>query len=240
MRKVFSLLFALLFVLSFTIYAGAESSASFGLSCDTNIDNNRLFYMDVVAQNDVSLCSAEFTVSYDKNCFEYRKVTCADNNAFVKATEENGEVKIIFASSDAVNFKSKDAVCSLQFKSQKEGSSYMDIFCVEAVSEGLDYLNTEDGFQSEIDVNGKNVKVTKTQKKSKTSKAAEKSKISTIDETQVERTENFFENKSSNKINMILAFIALALLVCVLVFIGIVIGRKTLNKKENTDEKNKP
>lgn len=239
MKRVISLLFALLFVLSFTIYANAESTVSFELSCDTAVDNNRLFYIDVSTQNDVSLCSAKLTVSYDSEYFEYRKANCKSDDIFVKATDDNGETKIIFASSDAVNFNSKDAVCSLQFKSKKEGSSYMDVECLEAVSQDLNYLNTEDIFQSEIDVNGKNVKVAKTQKKSKTSKAAEKSKISTNDEV-VEITDNFFESQNGNKINMVLAFVALALLVCVLIFLGIVIGRKTLNKKENNDEKNKP
>ncbi len=240
MKRIISLFFALLFVSAFTVYIGAESTTSFELCCDTNIDNNRLFYMDIVAQNDVSLCSAEFTVSYDKNCFEYRNVTCTDANAFVKSSEDKGEVIIVFASSDAVNFKNKDSICSLQFKSKKEGSSYMDVECIEAVSEDLDYLHTEDSFQSEITVNGKKVNIVKTQKKSKTSKSAEKSRISTNDETQVEKTDNFFESKGNNKINMILAFVALLLFIVVLVFLGIYIGRKTQNKKENTDEKNKP
>lgn len=253
MRKFISiavLLTLFVFLLfPFDAYCIDSDDIAFSLSSTSSIDNNRLFFVDVNAKNTnksskTSLSCVRLCVEYDTDAFEYRSVKSNIDKAYVTASESGGKVNIIFATKDYISIDDLSLLLSIQFKSLKEGSYDMSIYCDEATSNSLEYLECDESFSYTITVNGKTVKLkenNESSKKSKTTKTAGKSKISTADENEVQDDDfsMFFDSENGVK-NAVLIGVLSGILCVLLVLSGVIIGKKVNdNKRKSEDDTDK-
>ena len=86
-----------------TVFIGIPCSAASGFYCEytPKSEKSTVFYIDLYSSDEVS--AAVMELSFDESFVEYREVSAVEKTSTVRSACDNGNVRIAFADSDAVN-----------------------------------------------------------------------------------------------------------------------------------------
>ena len=226
-----------LLIMFISIPCAAES----GFSCEyvPKSANGTVFYIDIYSTVDVG--AAVIELSFDESFAEYRETSAAQKSSTVRSVKENGLVKIALADSDAVNGK----LCRVAFKAIQAGICSFGLHISQAADGEPKSLS---GFSdSSIEVKlGKDDVVSESASKSssKVSSKADKNGASSrsylkegadSDEYMDPVTGEVIDLRKNHALKYILIGAGIVILIAALVFAGIMIGRKTTDKKKEAE-----
>lgn len=237
MKRIIALM--IVFVMMFIrIPCSAES----GFYCEYSpkTEKSTVFYIDIYSTVNVS--AAVMELSFDEGYAEYRDTSAAAETSTVRSVYRNGLVRVALADSGTI----KGKLCRVAFKALQAGTCTFNLHISQA-SDGKPKLLS--GFSdSSIEVKlGKDDIVEESAEKSssKTSSKAEKSGSSSKSYLQEGSdpdvyvdpvTGEIIDLRKNHSVTYILIGAGFVILIAALIFAGIMIGRKTANKKKKPDE----
>lgn len=237
MKRIVALM--IVFVMMFI---GIPCSAESGFYCEylPKTEKSAVFYIDIYSTVDVS--AAVMELSFDEGFVEYRNTSAAAETSTVRSAYRNGLVRLALADSGTI----KGKLCRVAFKALKAGTCTFNLHISQA-SDGEPKLLS--GFSdSSIEVKlGKDDIVEGSAEKasSKTSSKADKSgsssksylKEGSDQDVYVDPvTGEIIDLRKNHSVRYILIGAGFVILIAALIFAGIMIGRKTANKKKKPDE----
>ena len=104
---------------------------------------NRLFTVSISASAKSSkrLSAATFEFTYDADYIEFRKVKAVNNGSKIQVNKKSGKVKVVFLNSDGQNISGGSEVLTLNFKTIKEGTTYIDYTVNECVDSDVNFMD---------------------------------------------------------------------------------------------------
>ena len=87
---------------------------------------NRLFSVALSANSGNRLSAATFEFTYDPDYIEFRKVKAVNNGSKIQVNKKSGKIKVVFLNSEGQNISGGSDVLTLDFKTIKEGTEYVD------------------------------------------------------------------------------------------------------------------
>ncbi|MBE6824252.1 MAG: hypothetical protein E7513_02780 [Ruminococcaceae bacterium] len=235
MKKALSAFCSVILMLCFALNVSAENTFLLSLSSD-QVDNNRLFTIDVCADGDSALCGGRLFLSFDNAFVEYRDI---ESDIFeVKAIDSKGTLDIVFASQDAQSISTDTVLFSVEFKSIGSGTFEMRLGSKECVDEALEKIDIGSAMCSvTIDKNKVTSKTIKS--KSDSSKIAVKTEKSKVTGAYNESSDGLeFDSMSINKdvdnSKAIFYGVCAGLVVVIVFVLGMLFAKK---QDKNTNQK---
>ena len=141
MKKLFSIILILvaLFQISLTS-AFATASVSFEMQ-NADMKPNRLFSVALSANSGNRLSAATFEFTYDADYIEFRKVKAVNNGSKIQVNKKSGKVKVVFLNSEGQNISGGSDVLTLDFKTIKEGTAYIDYTVNQCVDSDVNFMD---------------------------------------------------------------------------------------------------
>lgn len=126
MKKLFSIILILVALLQISLTSAfATESVSFEMQ-NADMKPNRLFSVALSANSGNRLSAATFEFTYDPDYIEFRKVKAVNNGSKIQVNKKSGKVKVVFLNSEGQNISGGSDVLTLDFKTIKEGTAYID------------------------------------------------------------------------------------------------------------------
>ena len=239
MRRLFAALTA--FMMIFTYYCSPAFGARSWLYAEYDPPSERgsLFYVDIVAERELS--AADIELRFDSSLAEYRSVDAEGSGSVVGAKADGDVIRIIFADKSGIS----GTLCRLTFKELDTGTLSFKLRMTEGVDSELNKISPpeEYTFTAELSSGSKSSSSSRSAKQSSASdkssySGAKSSKTRTADDpesTAGEQERGYRDLSKSRDMSWFLLGAGAALLVVLLVILGIVIGRGTVNKKKPTE-----
>lgn len=218
----------------FTIPANAATSVSFRTS-DVQTDNNRLFYVDVIADSDKPLCAAAFEFRYDKSLAEFRSVN-TDKDSKIVYNENSDCINISYLNTYGKKISRGDVIFSLQFKSVNLGSFNLDYTVSDCVDSDVKQMEIGSVVSGEIRINGKSTSSSSKEESTKSPDSSDASSTkSTADEADtqpstVSNLNNLGLTSDISERNANAKFVIALIIIC-LVFISAVVAIALIFRK---------
>ena len=141
MKKLFSTLLILIAVLQISLISVfATESVIFEMQ-NADMKPNRLFSVALSAKADNRLSAATFEFTYDADYIEFRKVKAVNNGSKIQVNKKSGKVKVVFLNSDGQNISGGSDVLTLDFKTLKEGTTYIDYTVNQCVDSDVNFMD---------------------------------------------------------------------------------------------------
>ena len=103
---------------------------------------NRLFSVALSANSGNRLSAATFEFTYDPDYIEFRKVKAVNNGSKIQVNKKSGKVKcLIFLNSEGQNISGGSDVLTLDFKTIKEGTAYIDYTVNQCVDSDVNFMD---------------------------------------------------------------------------------------------------
>lgn len=221
---------AWLIVLLIVITAIPSAVAAEGFYCEyvPKSENSSLFYIDIYSSDEIS--AAVMELRFDGGFAEYREVSAIEKTSAVRAVCENGCVKIAFADSGAV----KGKLCRVTFKALQAGTCPFTLHIAQAADAEPKLLGGFPDATLEAKIGKDATAVSASSKSSKSSKAGSLSSIKEASEAD-EYDDSVISGgivdlRKSHALNYILIGAGIVALIALLVLIGVILGRKTMQK----------
>lgn len=224
------------------LFIGIPCSAESSFYCEyvPKSENSTVFYIDVYSTVDVSATVME--LSFDESFVEYRETSAAQKSTTVRSTKENGLVKIALADSGAINGK----LCRVAFKALQAGTCTFTLRVSQAVDGNLKTLTGFSDYSLEIKLGKDDVVAGSASKASSKASSGVSSKAdkngsssrsyiknsADSDEYIDPVTSEVIDLRKNHAVKYILIGAGIVVLIAALVFAGIMIGRKTADKKK--------
>ena len=136
MKKLFSIILILVALLQISLTSAfATASVSFEMQ-NADMKPNRLFSVALSANSGNRLSAATFEFTYDPDYIEFRKVKAVNNGSKIQVNKKSGKVKVVFLNSEGQNILGGSDVLTLDFKTIKEGTAYIDYTVNQCVDSG--------------------------------------------------------------------------------------------------------
>ncbi|MBQ3285236.1 MAG: hypothetical protein IJH40_06295 [Ruminococcus sp.] len=227
------------------LFIGIPCSAESGFYCEyvPKSENSTVFYIDVYSTVDVS--AAVMELSFDESFVEYRETSAAQKSSTVRSAKENGLVKIALADSGAV----KGKLCRVAFKAIQAGTCTFGLrisqaadgepkmlggFSDSSIEVKLGKDDVVSGAASNASSKASSGVSSKTDKSGSSSRSYIKNG-SDSDEYIDPETGEVIDLRKNHAVKYILIGVGIVVLIAALVFAGIMIGRKTADKKKEAD-----
>ena len=227
----------------------AKADTGFYAENDSQIDKNRLFYIDVCYDSSFGVSSAIININFDGDMAVFKSVKDENDETVIKAREDGSTITVIYA--DCSEDKNDQRLFTLCLKSLKEGNFDINISCEELVEKNSsDYQISQVGEKNlcNVAVNEKSVSVktsapahsskNKSKTKNKGSKSSGYDSESFEDEDYtIDGDEEVDKIDINSKNNDIVRF---TVIIVIVVFIGFVafyfVIERKLKKIKNKDK----
>lgn len=141
MKKLFSITLILIAVLQISLTSAfATESVSFEMQ-NADMKPNRLFSVALSAKSVNRLSAATFEFTYDPDYIEFRKVKAVNNGSKIQVNKKSGKVKVVFLNSEGQNISGGSDVLTLDFKTIKEGTTYIDYTVEQCVNSDVNFID---------------------------------------------------------------------------------------------------
>ena len=141
MKKLFSIILILVALLQiYLISTFATASVSFEMQ-NADMKPNRLFSVALSANSGNRLSAATFEFTYDPDYIEFRKVKAVNNGSKIQVNKKSGKVKVVFLNSEGQNISGGSDVLTLDFKTIKEGTAYIDYTVNQCVDSDVNFMD---------------------------------------------------------------------------------------------------
>lgn len=223
------------------MFIAIPCSAESGFSCEyvPKTATGTVFYIDIYSTVDISAVVME--LSFDESFAEYRETSAAQKSSTVRSIKENGLVKIALADSGTV----KGKLCRVAFKAIQTGTCTFGLHITQAADAEPKLLS---GFSdSSIEVKlGKDDIVSESASKTSSKVSSKSDKNSSSSRSYLKEGADFDEYidpvtgevidlRKNHALKYILIGAGIVILIAALVFAGIMIGRKTADKKKEAE-----
>lgn len=141
MKKLFSIVLILIALLQISLTSAfATASVSFEMQ-NADMKPNRLFSVALSANSANRLSAATFEFTYDADYIEFRKVKAVNNGSKIQVNKKSGKVKVVFLNSEGQNISGGSDVLTLDFKTIKEGTAYIDYTVNQCVDSDVNFMD---------------------------------------------------------------------------------------------------
>lgn len=141
MKKLFSIILILIALLQISLTSAfATTSVSFEMQ-NADMKPNRLFSVALSANSGNRLSAATFEFTYDPDYIEFRKVKAVNNGSKIQVNKKSGKVKVVFLNSEGQNISGGSDVLTLDFKTIKEGTAYIDYTVNQCVDSDVNFMD---------------------------------------------------------------------------------------------------
>lgn len=141
MKKLFSIILILVALLQISLTSAfATTSVSFEMQ-NADMKPNRLFSVALSANSANRLSAATFEFTYDADYIEFRKVKAVNNGSKIQVNKKSGKVKVVFLNSEGQNISGGSDVLTLDFKTIKEGTAYIDYTVNQCVDSDVNFMD---------------------------------------------------------------------------------------------------
>lgn len=141
MKKLFSIILILVALLQISLTSAfATASVSFEMQ-NADMKPNRLFSVALSANSGNRLSAATFEFTYDSDYIEFRKVKAVNNGSKIQVNKKSGKVKVVFLNSEGQNISGGNDVLTLDFKTIKEGTAYIDYTVNQCVDSDVNFMD---------------------------------------------------------------------------------------------------
>lgn len=141
MKKLFSIILILVALLQISLTSAfATASVSFEMQ-NADMKPNRLFSVALSANSGNRLSAATFEFTYDPDYIEFRKVKAVNNGSKIQVNKKSGKVKVVFLNSEGQNISGGSDVLTLDFKTIKEGTAYIDYTVIQCVDSDVNFMD---------------------------------------------------------------------------------------------------
>jgi len=141
MKKLFSIILILTVLLQISLTSAfATASVSFEMQ-NADMKPNRLFSVALSAKSGNRLSAATFEFTYDPDYIEFRKVKAVNNGSKIQVNKKSGKVKVVFLNSKGQNISGGSDVLTLDFKTIKEGTAYIDYTVNQCVDSDVNFMD---------------------------------------------------------------------------------------------------
>lgn len=141
MKKLFSIILILVALLQISLISTfATASVSFEMQ-NADMKPNRLFSVALSANSGNRLSAATFEFTYDADYIEFRKVKAVNNGSKIQVNKKSGKVKVVFLNSEGQNISGGSDVLTLDFKTIKEGTAYIDYTVNQCVDSDVNFMD---------------------------------------------------------------------------------------------------
>lgn len=117
----------------------ATASVSFEMQ-NADMKPNRLFSVALSANSGNRLSAATFEFTYDPDYIEFRKVKAVNNGSKIQVNKKSGKIKVVFLNSEGQNISGGSDVLTLDFKTIKEGTAYIDYTVNQCVDSDVNFM----------------------------------------------------------------------------------------------------
>lgn len=201
--------------------------------------NSSVFYVDVFSKREVT--AAVWEISFPESMVSYYSVAAADSSASVRDNAQNGKVTFAFADDSAVSGK----LCRVSFKALQAGPVNFVLHMIQAAGSDKKRLSSWSDYALSIKLGKDDVVSSDSVKRSGASSASSSSSKRGGGKSTLETGEDddssipdIFDLRNGNPtLKWILLGAGIPLLIGALILIGILIGRKSKDKKEKAEEK---
>lgn len=140
MKKLFSIILILVALLQISLISTfATASVSFEMQ-NADMKPNRLFSVALSANSGNRLSAATFEFTYDPDYIEFRKVKAVNNGSKIQVNKKSGKIKVVFLNSEGQNISGGSDVLTLDFKTIKEGTAYIDYTVNQCVDSDVNFM----------------------------------------------------------------------------------------------------
>lgn len=140
-EKLFSIILILVALLQISLTSAfATASVSFEMQ-NADMKPNRLFSVALSANSGNRLSAATFEFTYDPDYIEFRKVKAVNNGSKIQVNKKSGKVKVVFLNSEGQNISGGSDVLTLDFKTIKEGTAYIDYTVNQCVDSDVNFMD---------------------------------------------------------------------------------------------------
>lgn len=141
MKKLFSIILILVALLQISLTSAfATASVSFEMQ-NADMKPNRLFSVALSANSANRLSAATFEFTYDADYIEFRKIKAVNNGSKIQVNKKSGKVKVVFLNSEGQNISGGSDVLTLDFKTIKEGTAYIDYTVNQCVDSDVNFMD---------------------------------------------------------------------------------------------------
>lgn len=141
MKKLFSIILILVALLQISLTSAfATTSVSFEMQ-NADMKPNRLFSVALSANSGNRLSAATFEFTYDPDYIEFRKVKAVNNGSKIQVNKKSGKIKVVFLNSEGQNISGGSDVLTLDFKTIKEGTAYIDYTVNQCVDSDVNFMD---------------------------------------------------------------------------------------------------
>jgi hypothetical protein len=141
MKKLFSIILILAALLQISLTSAfATANVSFEMQ-NADMKPNRLFSVALSANSGNRLSAATFEFTYDADYIEFRKVKAVNNGSKIQVNKKSGKVKVVFLNSEGQNISGGSDVLTLDFKTIKEGTAYIDYTVNQCVDSDVNFMD---------------------------------------------------------------------------------------------------
>lgn len=141
MKKLFSIILILVALLQISLTSAfATTSVSFEMQ-NADMKPNRLFSVALSAKAGNRLSAATFEFTYNPDYIEFRKVKAVNNGSKIQVNKKSGKVKVVFLNSEGQNISGGSDVLTLDFKTIKEGTAYIDYTVNQCVDSDVNFMD---------------------------------------------------------------------------------------------------
>ncbi len=223
------------------IFLGIPCAAESGFYCEytPKTENSTVFYIDVYTTVEIS--AAVMELSFDRSMVEYREASAVEKSSAVRAASENGVVKLALADSGA----RKGKLCRVAFKALQAGACVFRLHISQA-SDGEP--RSIGGFSdSSIEVKlGKDdvvedsavktsAKASSVSGKHTSGSRSSLREASERDEPADATAGGWIDLRKSDSLKFLLIGAGIVILIAALVITGIILGKKSAAKPQNTE-----
>lgn len=233
--KILSFALLLLWLLPLCVCSAAEDCS---IEYTPRSEKSAVFYIDVYSYRDVT--AAVFELTFADDMAGYYSVA-ADDSVTVRDHPEKGKVTLACASSTAVSGK----LCRVSFKALKAGSVDFTLHMLQAADADKKLLSDWSDHSLTVKLGKEDVeaasKVSRTDGASSGTAASNrrgKSDLSVGEEDGTDPSSGFFDlRKGNSTLKWILLGAGIPVLIGGLVWLGILIGRRSKDKAKKAEEK---
>ena len=231
---------AALTIILLLIFFGIPCAADSGFYCEYSpkTEKSTVFYIDVYSTVEVS--AAVMEMNFDESFAEFREVSAVEKPTSVRSAKENGAVKIALADSGAI----KGKLCRVAFKALQAGTCTFDLHISQAADSEPKLMGAISDSSIEVKL-GKDDIVAEASSKASSVASSKPDKNGSSSRSYLKEgsesdvyvdpvTGEVIDLRKNHAVKYILIGAGIVVLFAALIYAGVLIGRKTAEKKKKS------
>ena len=222
------------------VFTGIPCAADSGFYCEYSpkTEKSTVFYIDVYSTVEVS--AAVMEMNFDESFAEFREVSAVEKSTSVRSAKENGAVKIALADSGAI----KGKLCRVAFKALQAGTCTFDLHISQAADSEPKLIGALSDSSIEVKL-GKDDIVAEASSKASSVASSKPDKNGSSSRSYLKEgsesdvyvdpvTGEVIDLRKNHAVKYILIGAGIVVLFAALIYAGVLIGRKTAEKKKKS------